>query len=240
MIQKITTLLVLFTVTLFAQINLNPYHSNILSVDKEIVTIKNDPAIALGATGIILHTFKEHHKTIISSVEVTKRDADRIYLKLRPFNAIAQEALPSYSIAPKVGDEVILNFLYQRAMAIVPDKQSYDMVVKSYDAFNWVHPDIFAASLAKSYTPTPTKEVFQEMCTRQNIGLILFDIEGEGRFVDCRSFKTISKIPLPQSTTTQTPFYNRIETIKSRMFGLFGGKGIKDYNSYYKKLLGIE
>jgi hypothetical protein len=240
MIQKITTLLLLFAATLFAQINLNPYHSEIISIDKDIITIKNDPSIALGTTGIILHNFKENHKTIISSVEVIKKEAEMMRLKLLPFKAIAQEALPSYSIAPQVGDEVILNFLYQRAMAIVPDRASYDTVVKSYEAFNWVHPDIFAASLAKSYAPTPTKERFQEMCIAQNIGLLLFDIEGEGHFVDCRSFKTISKISLPQASTIQTPFYNRIEAIKGRIFGLFGGKGVKDYNQYYKKLLGIK
>ena len=240
MIQKITTLLLLLSAVLLAQVDLNPYHSKILSVKKDVVTLQNNPNIAVGATGIILHHFTKEHSAIIASVEVIQKDTDTMTLQLLPFQAIAQKALPNYSIKPQKGDEVILNFLYSRAMAIVPDAKTYQTVIKSYDAFTWVHPDIFAASLAKSYTPTPTKEAFQEMCIANNIGLLLFDVEGEGRFVDCRSFKTITTITLPQAETTQTPFYNRIEAIKGRVFGFFGGKGIKDYTHYYKRLLGIE
>ena len=240
MIQKITALLWLLACTLVAQVDLNPYHDKLLSVTKETVTLQNNPNIKVGSTGIVLHSFTPEHKAIIAAVEVIKKEGSKMILKLSPFNLITQKALPDYHIKPKIGDEVILNFLYARAMAIVPDATSYDTITKSYDAFTWVHPDIFAADLSRSYTPAPTKETFQKMCRENKIGLLLFDIAGEGRFVDCQSFKTISSIILPHPDTIQKPFYNRIQDIKGRIFGLIGGKGIKDYDHYYKKLLGIK
>ena len=122
-------------------------------------------------------------------------------------------------------------------MAIVPNEKTYNIVTKSYENFTWIHPDIFAAKLAKSYNPTPTKDTFQKECTAQNIGLLLFVIKDKGYFVDCHSFKTLNTIPLPATSTAKLPFYSRLEAIKGRMFGLFGGKGVKNYDDFYTELL---
>jgi len=235
--KNILTLLVLLAVTLFAEQNFNPYKTEVLTIDKDSVRVKIHADIALGATGVIIHAFDEQHKTIIANVEVVSKEGDTLYLKVTPFNAIPQEVLPTYDIAPKVGDAVILNFLYTRAMAIVPNEESYKIVTKSYDAITWVHPDIFAAKLAKSYNPTPSKETFQEECIAQNIGLLLFAIEGKGHFVDCKSFTTLSTISLPIASSAKTPFYSRLEAIKGRIFGLFGGKGVKNFDLFYRALL---
>ncbi len=235
--KNIFTLLALLSVTLFAQTNFNPYTTKILAVDKDAVIIKNDADIALGTTGVIVHAFDKTHQTIIGNVEVVKKGADKLRLKVTAFNAIPQETLPTYNIAPKVADTVILNFLYNRAMAIVPDEGTYKLITKNYKTFTWLHPDLFATKLAKSYKPSPTKETFQEECIAQNIGLLLFAIKDKGYFVDCRSFKTLNTIPLPRATSVTLPFYSRIEAIKGRIFGLFGGEGVKNYDSFYSKLL---
>lgn len=235
--KNIFTLLVLLSVTLLAGTDFSPYKTEILSVDKHSVTVKSRPDISLGATGVIIQSFDETHKTIIANVEVIKKEIDTLQLKVTPFNAIPQKALPTYDIAAKVGDDVILNFLYTRAMAIVPDEETYKIITKSYDSFTWIHPDIFAAKLAKSYNPTPTKETFQEECIANNVGLLLFSIKGKGHFVDCKSFATLSTIPLPVASSVKSPFYSRLEAIKGRIFGLFGGKGVEDYDAFYMKLL---
>ncbi len=235
--KNIFTLFTLLSVTLFAQTDFSPYKTDILAVEKDTVIVKDGADIALGATGVIIKSFDESHQTIIANVEVIKQEGDKLLLKVSSFDAIPQEALPTYSIAPKVGDTVILNFLYNRAMAIVPDEETYKLVTKSYDTFSWLHPDIFATKLAKSYNPTPSKETFQEECIAQNVGLLLFAIKDKGYFVDCRSFKTLNTIPLPTAKSVKIPFYSRLDTIKGRIFGLFGGKGVKDYASFYSKLL---
>ncbi len=237
LMKNIFTLLTLLSVTLFAQVDFSPYKTDILSLEKDTVSIKGSANIALGATGVIIHSFDESHQTIIANVEVIKREGDTLRLKVSSFNAIPQEALPTYNIAPKIGDSVILNFLYNRAMAIVPDEETYKLVTKSYKTFTWIHPDIFATKLAKSYNPTPTREIFQEECIAQNVGLLLFAIKGKGHFVDCHSFKTINTIPLPEASSVKLPFYSRLAAIKGRIFGLFGGKGVINYDSFYSKLL---
>lgn len=235
--KNIFTLLALLSVTLFAQTNFSPIKTTILALGKNSVIVKNSTNIAIGATGVIMQSFEEGHKTIIANAEVIKKEGDSLTLKVSRFDAIPQQALPNYDIAPKVGDEVILNFLYTRAMAVVPDAQTYKLITKSYDSLVWIHPDIFATELAKSYNPTPTKETFQKECIAQNVGLLLFAIKGKGHFVDCKSFATLNTIELPVATSEKSPFYSRLEAIKGRIFGLFGGKGIADYDTYYTKLL---
>jgi len=237
MIKKVTTLLLLLNMMLFAEVNFAPLPTKVEAVQKDMIVVSTSSGVQIGTSGVVMHTFDETHKTVIASVEVVKKEGTKLYLKLLPFKYAPQETLPSYHIAPKVGDEVILNFLYNRALAIVPDADTYATVTKSYDNFEWVHPDIFAAKLSKSYNPTPSKETFQEMCTEQNIGLLLIYAQGQGNFVDCQSFKTIHTIPLPVASSIKAPFFNRLDPIKGRIFGLFGGKGVKDYDSFYTKLL---
>ena len=234
---KTISLLLLLSVTLFAKTNFSPFHTTVSQVHKNSISVASSAAVAIGSTGVIIQSFTADHKTIIASVEVIKKEAGKMILALSPFNAIAQEALPNYSITPKVGDEVILNFLYNKALAIVPNADTYKIVTQSYEDFTWTHPDILAASLSINYTPEPSKETFKEACTQHNIGLLLIAVNGKGHFVDCQSFKILQTIPLPIASSIQTPFYSRLETIKGRVFGLVGGKGIKNYNAFYSALL---
>lgn len=238
MIKKFLSLALLLCSPLFAQLNLLPYKTTISALDKNSIQVPLADDIPIGSSGVIIHTFKEGHETIIASVEVIGKKSTGLLLKRLPFNGIPQKALPDYTIAPKVGDKVILNFLYGHALAITPDEATYKTVTQSYDNILWLHPDIFASTLAKSYNPRPDKKDFQEMCVRQDIGLILFAVEDKGYFVDCKSFKHLETIALPASKNAKSPFYHRLqEDIRGRFFGLLGGKSVKNYNSYYKKLL---
>ena len=240
MLKKILFFILFCQVFLISDTISNHYQTEIRTINKDIVTVKNNKDVALGSTGIVLHQFDADHQTIIAKVEAISKMNDTMMLKLSQYLGVKQDALPSYNITPQVGDKVILNFLYNRALAIVPNINSYKMITRSYNNIIWTHPDIFASKLSIEYTPRPTKKEFQEICSSENIGLLFFHIDQTGYFVDCNSFVVLDKIPLPQTKNIQLPFYTRIQNIKSR-FSIFGGdKGITDYNSYYKKLLGIK
>ncbi len=240
MLKKILFFILFCQIFLISDTISNHYQTEIKTVNQDVITVQNNRNIALGSTGIVLHQFDAEHQTIIARVQVISKTNDTMKLKLSKYLGVKQDALPNYSITPKVGDKVILNFLYNRALAIVPNLNSYKMVTRSYNNIIWIHPDIFAAQLSIDYTPKPTKKEFQKICSSENIGLLLFHIDQTGYFVDCNSFMVINKIPLPQTGDMQLPFYTRIQNIKSR-FSIFGGaKGITNYNGYYKKLLGIK
>jgi len=240
MIKKTILILTLFLTALTAQTNLSTYKTTVSQVDKDIVTITDSDNIAIGSSGVIVHAFDSEHKTIIATVEVIEKKSGYAKLKYKNYKGLKQSALPSYNIAPQKGDEVILNFLYERAMAIVPNKDTLQYIIEKYNNIEWIHPDIFASQLAIDYTPTPEKEEFQQECKQDNFALLFFAIEDKGYFVDCKSFKVIKQINLPQTNQEiKVPFYSRLKEIKGRMFGLMGGDGMNDYNKYYKKMLGL-
>lgn len=240
MIKKSILILTLFLATLTAQTNFSAYKTTVSQVNKDIVKIADSNSFSIGSSGVIIHSFDSEHKTIIATVEVVEKKSGYAYLKYENFQGLKQSALPAYNITPKKGDEVILNFLYDRAMAIVPNKDILKYIIQKYSDIEWIHPDIFASKLVIDYSPVPEKEDFKKECTQDNFALLFFAIEDKGYFVDCNSFKVLHKIDLPQTKENiRVPFYSRFKEIKGRMFGLMGGDGINDYNRYYKKMLGL-
>lgn len=240
---KIFTLICIVTLTsLMAQTGFSSFETTLKKVSKNHLYIKDSPNFSIGSSGVVLHSFDQEHKTIVSTVEVIEKKDGQAVLKYKNFKGLKQSALPSYNIKPKEGDTVILNYLYQRAMAITPDAETLRFITTKFDTFEWVHPDNFASELYIEYTPIPTKEDFNKECTDNSFALLFFAINDKGYFVDCNSFKTLKQIDLPQSSkkAPMVPFYSRLKEIKGRMFGFIGGDGINDYNRYYKKLIGIK
>jgi hypothetical protein len=234
---KILTIFILLASSLYAQPSLIPQKANIVAIDKNQVIVNSPADVAIGSSGIVLRSFDSIHKTIIASTKVVKKEGNKLYLSLQRYDGLKQEILPTYDIGVKVGDEVVLNYQYNRALAITPDAATYKTLTTGYSTFDWVHPDIFAASLASSFAPNPSRKTFKDECNQDSIGLLLFAIKDKAYFVDCRSFAVISTTPIQPSATAKSPFYTRIDGIKGRLFGLFGGKEIKNYDSYYTKLL---
>jgi hypothetical protein len=240
MIKKTILIFTLFLTTLTAQANFSTYKTTVLKADKNIVTITDSNNFSIGSSGVIMHSFDSEHSTIIATVEVIEKKSGYALLKYENFKGLKQSALPSYNIKPQKGDEVILNFLYDRAMAIVPNKDTLRYITQKYSDIEWIHPDIFASKLAIEYTPVPEKKDFKHECRQDNFALLFFAIEDKGYFVDCNSFKVLHQVNLSQTNREiKVPFYSRLKEIKGRMFGLMGGDGIKDYDRYYKKLLGL-
>jgi hypothetical protein len=238
MIRTIFTFLLLLSTLAHAQSTLNPYQTTVSDIQNDMLLVPDNPDIALGATGVVLRHFKEEHETIIARVEVMKREDNQLILAIHNFELLPQSALPAYRIPVTKGDSVILNFLYERALAIAPNKESYKAITQNHPELLWVHPDLFASQLSFDYNPSPSKKDFQTMCIQHHIGLLFFSLGDEEKVIDCKSFKTVQTVPLSTKTTdTNTPFYHRLKEISGRVFGLFGGKEIKDYQSYYQTLL---
>ncbi len=236
--------LFLSTLTLLsANTNFSPYSTTVSEIKNNYIYIDENKDFSVGSSGIILRDFDGTHKTIIAVVEVVEKKGASAILKYKKFSALNQDALPQYSITPKKGDEVILNYLYNRALIIAPNEESFNYIKKTHNKFSWIHPDIFASTLARDYSPAPKKDDFKKECTEDSFALLFFIVEDSGYFVDCNSFKILHKVELPKdlkNTKQMTPFYHRLKEIKGRVFGLMGGKGIQNYNNYYKKLLGIK
>ncbi len=241
MLKIFTLIFTLLLTILNADINLHPHQATINKTDKGYLYINDSKDFQIGSSGIVIHSFDENHQTIVAKVTVIDKKDNFAILKYKSFSGPIQDALPSYKITPKEGDKVILNYLYERALAITPDKKTFNYVKEKFDLIDWIHPDIFASRLSIDFTPKPEKSDFRDECRNSDFALLFFVIEDRGYFVDCNSFKILHKIEMGKTTDekAKVPFYNQLKEIKGRMFGVMGGDAIKEYHSYYKNLLGL-
>ena len=241
MLKIFILLFTLLLTTLVADINLQPHETKINKTDKGYLHIDDSKDFQIGSSGVVIHLFDDNHQTIVATITVVDKKDGIAILKYKNFSGPVQNALPSYKIAPKKGDKVILNYLYERALAITPNKKTLNYINEKFDFIDWIHPDIFASKLSINYTPKPEKIDFKNECRDDDFALLFFVIEDRGYFVDCNSFQILHQTEMEKETgkITMVPFYNRLKEIKGRMFGVMGGEGINDYNTYYKNLLGI-
>ncbi len=238
MVKKIIFFLFVIVDMLFS-FSLEPYQTKITSLVGNEAVVPNSPTVVVGSSGIVIHNFDEEHRTIIAKAVVTKKDGSNMYLKLYFYKDLNMDALPSYKIVPKVGDTVIFNYLYKRVLPIVPNENAFKKFKTMFPNIDIVHPDLFAYELAKEGDAAPKLSDFRSECNADDFGLLFFALKDNGYFVDCTSFKVIAKTPFVVEGKKQTPFYTRIKNIKSRFFG-FGSDEIKNFDSYYMKLLGIK
>jgi len=203
-----------------------------------------DTPLPIGSSGIVVHAFDDTHKTITAEAVVTQTKEGKSEVVFRKFKRLRQPALPEYNIKPQKGDILILNYLYNRILPIVPDKTQLDAFQRKYgSSYDIIHPDIFAAQLYFDHEPKPSKEEFVKSCYQNDSSLLYFAIEDKGYFVDCNSFKVIAQEPLAQpvdNQKAQKPLYSRLPKIKTRLGGIISDDSIGDYNLYYKKMLGLK
>jgi len=234
--MRLILLFVVLTNYLFAIIN-TPLHTSITSVNEQEVTTPIVEGAQVGMYGAIVHWFDETHATALSWVEIKKIDANSITLTMAPILALEQSALPSGRWAPKIGDEVILGYNYQRGLLIAPNSNLYKKVTGYHKERSWVHPDIFAATLSGNGHPTPLREDFTEVCRANNIGIVSFMFDKSIITVDCQSFKIIeNKSTSVKAKEPQLPFYTRVNHIEANWFGE-GSDELEEYSPHYIELL---
>jgi hypothetical protein len=220
-----------------AQTLFKEYKTKVLEASNEYVIIADSPNLVIGSSGIIQHTFDAKTTTIIARADLVKKDGTKAVLKIEKFEMLSQGAFPSTGIKPIVGDDVVMNYLYDRALIVVPNYDIYREITKQYNEITWIHPDVVAAYLTKLYRPNPDKKIFQQACYQNAASLIFFGIKDKGYFVDCNNFNTLKTVSIHNSGEIQLPFYTRITNIESSWFSWDSSK-ILDYNNYYEYLLG--
>jgi len=136
------------------------YKAKILSIDGNIATVKNSPEIKIGSSGVVIHSYSKKHSTIVAKVIVVDKNSDYIKVRFRKFSDLKQDVLPVPMILPTTGDTVILNYLYNHALAITPNYKTYKEVTTKHNDINWLHPDLFAAKLFADSNPSPNRLKF--------------------------------------------------------------------------------
>ena len=240
MIKKILFTAIFSALSLFADFNPAIYKTTLDKVTGNSAKVK-DRDIAVGSSGIVLHSFDGEHKTIIARAEVISKESGNLSVSFSKFDRLVQKALPDYKIKPSKGDTLILNYLYNRILPITPNEESFKEFKEKFSSFDIVHPDIFASNLFIEKEPLPSKRDFQANCKKNDYALLFFSIDKLGYFVDCSTFKVLDTITLSSDVNpTMKPFYSRIPKIKSSLGAIIGEKDIGDYNLYYKKMLGLK
>ncbi|WP_353661891.1 plasminogen-binding N-terminal domain-containing protein [Hydrogenimonas sp. SS33] len=198
------------------------------------VDLKNIPA---GVSGIVIHTYNPTHKAIVASAVVTRSDAAQTSIKLLPYTGLKQPNLPSVKTPPRQGDTVILGYLYDRVLPIVPNRKSFDKARKSFSKLHIIHPDLMAAELAKDKSPIPDKEHFQRMCDKFALGIVMFMYADGTDFLDCKSWQKVAHVDVAsvEPKKFKQPFYNRFEEIPSPFYDWTEHK-IDDFDRFYKRL----
>ncbi len=135
----------------------------------------------------------------------------RLKVKFRVYDMLEQDTLPLPKMMPKVGDKIVLNYLYDRALIVAPNYKVYKEIINHFKGITWVHPDILGAYLAKEYKPNPGREVFHEMCKQNSKGVIFFALSEYGYFVDCNNFRVLKKYRSAKIKKAQLPFYTRVK-----------------------------
>lgn len=236
MLIKNIFLLLVLTASVFANVLKSP----IVTVDENdnIATIKTSK-IDVGMSGFIVHKLSPSHSTVLKEVSVIGYDeqTQTATLKMKDFNLLVSNSLPSGNWHVKAGDTAILAFAYSRAFLVSPSEEIYYQVTSSAKNLEWLHPDIFASILSFNGHPSPQKEDFVSMCNSASVGLLYFFLDQKLYTVDGKSFKilNISDAPIKQ-TGEQHPFYSRVQEINSDWFGAGSGE-IDNYTEYYYQLL---
>jgi len=239
-LNKLFLVICLFLFGSFAEAQsfFKEFKTTVLESGEKQIVIADSPEFVVGASGVVSHKFDDKHTTIIARVDVISKNGTKAVLKVEKFEMLAQGAFPDTGIKPVVGDEVTINYLYDRALIVAPNQAVFNEVTKKYNTITWIHPDVVAAYLAKLYRPNPDKEIFQQACYQNAASIIFIAIENKGFFVDCHNFNIIQSIDVTNNgTEPELPFYSRVnKQIESSWFN-WSSSRIVDYNNYYAYLL---
>ena len=219
-----------------AEFSMREYKAPLISVDEGIGTIIDSPSIVTGSSGVVMHRFDNIQSSIIARAVVTQKGGGFAKVRFEVFDALEQKALPLPGILPKSGDELVLNYLYDRSLIVAPNKEIYSEVVGAFKGVTFIHPDIVGSYLSYEYKPNPSRDDFRKMCNQSAAGLIFIAMNNEALFADCQSFEPLKRFQSGAVKYYQLPFYTRVKDIDT-VFWKWGSEQISDFDRHYKALL---
>lgn len=237
MLRFVLVLLAL-TLGLFADFNPKTFKTQLLRVDDVYGYVKDSPQIQLNSSGVVMHNFNDS-RSIIARASVIAKENGVAKLEFKVFSSLEQPALPLPDVLPEVGDEVILNFLYDRGVVIAPDRQSYEDIIDSYPQIYFVHIDILGAQLVRNGLLSPKRSDFRKFCANNAVGVLIFVLEQKAKFVDCQDFTTLYEIRVSKPSSVEVPFYSRIKEYKSDLLN-FGSQEVGNFYRYYETLIDLK
>lgn len=191
-----------------------------------------------GTSGIVIHSFDKNHEAIVAAAIVKRSDKESSTVEFVPFKELSQHKLPAIKVTPAIGDKLLLGYLYDRVLPIVPNAASFKKAKDSFPELTLVHPDLFAVELASERDALPHKNNFQKVCTKLHLGLVMFMYKDGTSFVDCKSWKRVGR---SEVTATEgelvAPFFNRFGEIEPPFYD-FSDYKLKDFDKFYKKVEG--
>ena len=219
-----------------AEFSMREYKAPLISVDEGVGTIIDSPSIVTGSSGVVMHRFDNIQSSIIARAVVTQKGGGFAKVRFEVFDALEQKALPLPGILPKSGDELVLNYLYDRSLIVAPNKEIYSEVVGAFKGITFIHPDIVGSYLSYEYKPNPSRDDFRKMCNQSAAGLIFIAMNNEAVFADCQSFEPLKRFQSGAVKYYQLPFYTRVKDIDT-VFWKWGSEQISDFDRHYKALL---
>ncbi|MDA3079785.1 MULTISPECIES: plasminogen-binding N-terminal domain-containing protein [unclassified Campylobacter] len=220
-----------------AEFSMPTYESPLLEVEDGYATIMNSPDIAVGSSGVVMHKFANGDRSIVARAVVAEKMGNLAKVRFEVFDSLEQKALPLPKVLPSKGDIVILNFLYNRALLVVPNAEIYEQIVAAFPNITFIHPDLAGAHLSYNFKPNPSRDDFRKMCSNNAAGLIFIALDKESLFADCGSFEPLKTFASGEVSYYQIPFYSRVGKIDTMFFDVLNGQ-INDYDRHYRYLLG--
>ncbi|MGI0407214.1 plasminogen-binding N-terminal domain-containing protein [Helicobacter himalayensis] len=223
---------------LLSAFDINAVRENIESIEKDTLTF---PArdLKVGESGVVL-TKNQSSEVIIAQAHITEINNGKATATFKPFELLKQKFLPTPINEPKVGDEVLFRSFYNRAIAIAPNQETYQYIIKSNPNIQFMHIDLFAAFLQQENTNDPQKKEFQKFCPKYSIGLLFIADSQNIKVFDCQNFAVFGTQEFQDSsilhTEAVTPFFSRITAPNKRLGSRLKSNNSKDYFPYYDKL----
>ncbi|BEK36791.1 plasminogen-binding N-terminal domain-containing protein [Campylobacter coli] len=235
---KFLTFILSLSIGLFAaDLNLKPVKTELLKVEDIYGYIKDSSDIKLNSSGVVIQRFQTS-KSIIARASVIAKEKGLAKLKFTVFADLEQDALPLPNVVPQKGDEVVLNFLYDRGLVIAPDEQTYNKLVSSFPEIYFTHIDILGAQLIRSSSLAPKRSDFRKFCADNAVGILIFALEDRAKMVDCQDFSELYELAIAKPSSIQVPFYSRIGGYKSNFFD-FNSQEVGNYYRYYDALINL-
>ncbi len=208
-------------------------------IDNGYGAIASGGGVVVGQSGVATTWINGSRKVITAKAVVVGLEGSMAKIKFEVITDIAQESLPVYITLPKVGDEIVFGLFENRAAVVAKNQGDYLKILARLDK-QTVHPDLIALKLMVNRKGEPTAEYFTKFCVDYSVANIYFAIGDTVYKTDCGSMKVINSEPFDPSNdkSFESPFFHRLGKIDTGYLG-FATESVKNYEEYYKRLLGV-